>query len=354
MDAPFTSLGKDPAKPDQRRRDLKNTFRKITNAALEREADLLLISGDLYEHDYVNKSTLNFVSGELEKLQSTKTVILPGNHDPWVLDGFYMSFSWPGNVHILREGECYDGLFDKGVMVYGGLPENPPDKSLINIVMLHGTVDMKVGCDVYNPVTSKELCALGADYIALGHFHNMFRLPGGRVFNPGSPEPLGFDEEGDHGVFYAGIKKDGPAGSHIDVEFLKLCSRRYHNICLDITGLDTEEKTAEEALGLPECVNNTEDLFRIFLTGYRDKNLRINTDFIESYLSGRVFYAKITDRSAPDYNFEEIAVEPGLRGIFASKMLKKAEETANEQEKAIVMKALYYGMEAIDRGEVSL
>jgi len=36
------------------------------------------------------------------------------------------------------------------------------------------------------------------DYIALGHFHNTLRGVGKseNIYNPGSPEPLGFDEEG--------------------------------------------------------------------------------------------------------------------------------------------------------------
>jgi len=68
-------------------------------------------------------------------------------------------------------------------------------------------VDLDFKDSRYNPMSSGELALLGMDYIALGHFHNTLRGVGKseNIYNPGSPEPLGFDEEGEHGVFIGRI-----------------------------------------------------------------------------------------------------------------------------------------------------
>jgi hypothetical protein len=43
-----------------------------------------------------------------------------------------------------------------------------------------------------------------------------------------------------------------------------------------------------------------------------------------------------------------------LRGVFTRKMLERASQAEDEESASMVMKALYYGLEAIDEGKVCI
>ena len=62
LDSPFTSLGNNPKVRGQRRQDLLDTFDRIINLAQREAVDVILISGDLYEHNHVRESTIHYIN----------------------------------------------------------------------------------------------------------------------------------------------------------------------------------------------------------------------------------------------------------------------------------------------------
>lgn len=351
LDAPFTSLS-DSAAADARRHELKLAFRRIIAAVREEAADLLLVAGDLFEHGYVGKSTVQLLRDEFEGLNGVHTVIIPGNHDPFVPDSYYNSLSWPANVHILTARKPRLDLDRPGVSIYGDIPEAVPDRDRVNILLLHGTVDMNPDGRAYNPYTSAELDALGMDYIALGHFHSRIMGAGGRgrIFNPGSPEPLGFDEKGSHGVFAAEIEKAGGVSS-VNARFLPINRRYYREASVKLEECATDEQAAEKAAEAFEA-GSADDLYSITLLGTTAAGFRLNRSRVAGYLKDRAFFVKIKDETIPAYDLAGIGSEPGLRGVFAARLLARAAAAAGEEERRLIMQALYYGLEAIDRGEI--
>ena len=230
----------------------------------------------------------------------------------------------------------------------------PVDKKAINILMVHGTLDMNIGNNVYNPVSSGELEHLEMDYIAFGHFHN--RLEGlGRlmnIYNPGSPEPLGFDEEGEHGVLVGTITKDSNGNSFLDTEFIKLNRKFYLCMDVDVSGCGTDEQVIKRIEDAVKGMDTERGIFSITLTGYVEQGFNIDLEYVTAYLSSRLYYLKVLNNTAPDYDFVRIAGEPGLKGLFVRKMFSRIENSEDEHEKKILTKALYYGLEALERGEV--
>lgn len=353
LDAPFTSLGTDMQKPAIRRQELKLAFKRIINAAKEGCTDLLLISGDLYEHDYVSKSTINFVCDEFEKIPDIRVLIIPGNHDPFTIGPFYNNFNWPRNVNILTPENPVFRSAENGICVFGGVPPRPGvDPSYINILMLHGTLDLNIGRNVFNPLLSSVLDAYGMDYVALGHFHNTLSGVGGKgvIYNPGSPEPLGFDEEGAHGVFMASIEKYSSDVKKLDVEFIKISQRSYRNLVINVDRCRTDEQAAEIASPALSAAQSGSDLYNIIFKGVCAAGFRINTGLVADSLKDKAFFIKIKDETIPDYDFENIKKEPGLRGLFTRKMLEKITAAEDEDERRIAEDALYFGMAAIDQG----
>lgn len=355
LDAPFTSLSDVEGKPEKRRNDLKSALSHIVETALAEKAELLLICGDLYEHNYIRRSTIHYVYDQFRRIPDVTVLMIPGNHDPSVHGSYYSNFIWPSNVHVLNDDTFFE--HPSGTRIYGALPLlESIDHSRINILMYHGTLDMPFNTDAFQPISGQDIEAYGFDYCALGHFHSRIDGAGSgkTIYNAGSPEPLGFDEEGEHGVYSVDINKESSGKGNVQAGFLKLCRRRLINLDVQITGCTTNEQAAIMAAEAMEQAGCTEDLYRISLSGYIARGTRVDIDFITDILAARAFYIRVLDKTEPEYDFEQMADEPGLRGLFVRKMLDRVEKAVDSEEKELVMQALYYGMEAIDEGKVCI
>ncbi len=357
IDAPFTSLSDMDGRPEQRRQELKGALSRIIDLAKAEQVDMLLICGDLYEHNYSKKSTIHFICDQFQRIPDIPIIIVPGNHDPLTVDSFYYNWNWPSNVHILDEKASFFEQPHTGVRVYCAFPEKQElDNEWINILAYHGTLDMPFSVDAYKPIDSGDIEACGFDYCALGHFHSSFLYAGSkkRFFNAGSPEPLGFDEEGEHGIIIASIAKHPGEESDVQAVFKRTGKRRFIDLQMQAGNCFSDEQVALKAAMAMEEAGNKDNLYRIFVRGYISHDFKINVTNVTGILKEKAFYVKVIDQTAPDYDFEKIAKEPGLRGVFVRKMLERVENTSVDEEKRLIMKALYYGMEAIDEGRVCI
>lgn len=357
MDAPFTSIGSEIGKSSIRRQDLKETFQKVIDLAGYEKVDLLLICGDLYEHNYVRKSTIEFINHCFSEIQDTKVILIPGNHDPYTHDSYYKNYKWNKNVIILNSENPFIFFEEMGTCVYSmesGYFKGDP--KFINILVAHGTLDMEIDQKAYNPMSSKELEHLNMDYIALGHFHKMFRDYGkyNNIFNPGSPEPMGFDEPGAHGVFISTITKTLLKDSILTTEFISTNKRFYETIEIRIDQCNADQQIISKIGKAFENKNLNQGLFKIIMTGYIETGFRPDIPYILSIFEDRAFFIKAENLTKPDYDFEEISREPGLRGLFVRKILNLIDEETDEFKKEELERSLYYGMEALDYGEVHI
>ncbi|HEY9060002.1 MAG TPA: DNA repair exonuclease [Pseudobacteroides sp.] len=365
LDMTFTTLGADTKRSSDRRQDLKEVVSCIVGLAKNEKVHMILICGDLYEHAYIRRSTINYVNELFKSIPDIKVIMIPGNHDPYASNSFYQNYSWADNVYILSPQNSFFCFKDINACVFGmgfensnriepAIPQISINPEYFNILMLHGTVDMNFGKTVLNPVSSSSLAGSGMDYIALGHFHKKTSDIGGhgRVFNPGSPEPLGFDEEGEHGVFLCTLYMDAYGNrKRLEYEFVRTSKRQYYNLELDISGFNTDEQILE---ALKEQINNVPltSLINICLKGFTENDFNPNIRYIEECLNERIFYIKLADATSPSYNVGEISHEPGLRGLFVRKMLKKIEEEKDDEVRARLKKSLDLGLKALEKGKI--
>ena len=116
----------------------------------ENNIPYFFIAGDLYEQDYIKKSTVEYVNQLFTEIPNTKIFITPGNHDPYIKNSFYKQFKWNENVHIFtNEIEVVE---DENVDIYGygfndfymakkSDPIHIKNKQKINILITHGSLD---------------------------------------------------------------------------------------------------------------------------------------------------------------------------------------------------------------------
>ena len=190
FDTSFTTLTNKAGLGDIRRLDQRQIFNKIINYIKENNIPYLFIAGDLYEHEYIRQSTIEYINNLFAQIPETQIFIAPGNHDPYLKNSFYSKFYWNENVHIF---ESRLSVFElDNIDIYGY-------KNKINVLLAHGTLNASNTLEKeYNPISEKILNEKGFDYVALGHIHKLDynTKQEQKIVYPGSTISLGFDELG--------------------------------------------------------------------------------------------------------------------------------------------------------------
>jgi exonuclease SbcD len=183
----------------------RHVFQRIVDRALTDKVDLLLIAGDLFDHNRVADETLAFVRTELERLRQP-VVILPGNHDALRTNAIYDRHDFTAgasHVHVIRRlnGETID-FPELDVIVWGrAMEEHEPEfRPLAHIpgrddrrwclAMAHGFFyETRQRPERSSPIFADEVRDIGWDYIALGHQHVQTNVSQGSVaaFYAGAP-----------------------------------------------------------------------------------------------------------------------------------------------------------------------
>lgn len=163
----------------------RQLFVRIVDRALADQVDLLLIAGDLFDHNRVSDDTVRFVQAELDRLRQP-VVILPGNHDCLTTNAIYdrHHFLAP-HVHVIRELDGETVAFPQLEAVVWGraMEEHEPafqplahipsrDDTQWCLAMGHGFFfEQRQPPDRSSPIFADEVRDTGWDYVALGHHH---------------------------------------------------------------------------------------------------------------------------------------------------------------------------------------
>lgn len=347
LDAKFDSLSSIDGLPQKRRLEQRKALKDVVEYIKENDIKLFLISGDLYEQNYIRKSSIEYVNKLFEEIPDTQIFIAPGNHDPYIKNSFYSTYIWSKNVHIFNEniekidfedahiyGFGFTDFYCKQSEIEEIQVEEPDD---INILITHGSLDG--GSDdlrEYNPLRQSKLKQLDFDYIALGHIHKPYynEEKNQKIFYPGSTISLGFDELGEHGILVGDIEKD-----ELKVKFMTIDPRQYEEKKVDITEMTSNEEVLEK---LQNLVLNNENLYKIILVGKR--YFTLNIDEIKK-LNSRENIVKIKDKTKVGIDIERIAEENNVRGIFVRNMLERKERENLDED--FIEKAIEIGLEVL-------
>ena len=346
FDSPFTTLSDKGNLGEQRRLEQRKIFKKVIEYIKENKIEYLFISGDLYEHNYIRKSTIEYINNLFKEIENTKIFISPGNHDQILKKSYYNNFIWNKNVHIFNseikkisteDADIYGFGFDDFYCTNSGIENlNIESPEKLNILIIHGTLN---GANVeemqYNSMSSTMLESKGFNYVALGHIHKNNFISNGKIIYPGSTISLGFDELGEHGMVVGEINKN-----ENKLEFIKLDETEYVEIEINCTEINSIEELIEK---INEIKIEENKLYKIILNGKR--NFEINIYNLYKYeLNEKII--KIKNKTKPNYNLEEISKENTLRGLFAKEILEEIKNKNYDDE--IIENALEIGMEILE------
>jgi len=285
LDSPLLALSRhEPRQVERMRRATREAFVRLIDLCIDHEAALLVLAGDLYDHDCPNMQIAVFLRKELRRLEQKgiRVVIIKGNHD--ADNRITSALALPANTRLLGERRPETIMFDDlpvRVAVHGQsfkpgpVPENLAAsypaalRGYYNIGLLHTSLAGTADHDAYAPCTLEELTTRGYDYWALGHIHKqavLCRDP--YVIFPGNLQGRHAKESGPKGCFLVEV---GETGRTASAEFAPLDVVRWHRAEVDLKGRASEAELVE---GLREALQHAHresdgraSAVRIVLTG---------------------------------------------------------------------------------------
>ena len=180
-------------------------LRRVLETATAAAADLVLLAGDVFEHNRLPLELLER-SARLLAGAGIPVVILPGNHDPAIPQSAYNrgAIGEPANVHVLGVSHAGAVVFPElGLEVWGHAHRDYDDMAPLRtprrrstrwqIAMAHGHYQPATDGAGLRPswlIGDDEIAATGADYVALGHWNIHARVGNGDIpaYYSGSPD----------------------------------------------------------------------------------------------------------------------------------------------------------------------
>ena len=175
----------------------------VLATAARNRADILLLAGDIFDHNRMPLDVLDRATRLLGDY-GRPVVILPGNHDPITPDSVYRrgGIAEPVNVHVF-------GVTDGDHAVFAGLDLSiwgKPHQDYVDMSPLDGAPARQYRWQVamahghWHPgeddpkrswlIRDREIAALDADYLALGHWDRPTPAGDGTIpaYYSGSPD----------------------------------------------------------------------------------------------------------------------------------------------------------------------
>lgn len=356
LDSPFASLGID--KSEIRRRETRATFTSIIYYIKEVGADLVLISGDLFDDGYASAETAELLCTQFASLPDCHFVIAPGNHDPYTKGSLYASKKLPKNVHVFGSERLQRFVFDDlNTEVYGwafcsqSLRESPlagtcADKNG-RLHLVCGHCDMASAISTYCPVSKEDVVSFGAHYNAFSHIHKTPELctEGGVTWSySGFVEGRSFDECGKGGIYF--IEAETGGEFKLDIKRKNIARRHYEWEKIDISGATSIGEVAEKIDGVIQKNHYGEDtLLRVTLLGSVAPELE-NLTRLESAVRG-IFLLEIDDQTSPTFDGGALEKDLTMRGELYRELLPML-TTGTAEERATAAAALKIGLAALE------
>lgn len=352
LDRPFVGLPVEAAR--RRRNELRDAFERCLAAARKHGADLVTISGDLWEDEHVTADTRARVAQQFGEL-GLPVLVVCGNHDRLKPGGNYERTPWPDNVRIFGDNglheERYDDVSVWGVS-WGSGDLSPafleslcvPDDGRAHILLLHGTATPLIYLtgEAYCSFDPGQIERCGLALCLAGHIHQAGQT--GRVVYPGSPEPLGWGEKGRH--CYALVEIEG---AEAEVELRDVGQFRYEDRAVDCGGAASSheiEQRLAEALGEEDKTLYMD----VVLAGDVSPDCEIDRRRLLEEHEERFAGVRIQDGTRPGYDYEARAKLATVDGLFVRRLLERMEQ-ADEDERPVLELALQAGLRAIDGRE---
>jgi len=355
----FSGLGNKGA---TQREQLRATFKNVIAAAIDERVNIVLIAGDLFDANQQPQRNIDLVIEQFNLLNQNNipVCLIPGTHDSLDSSSIYKKVDFEGKCSNLKiftdENISYKEYTGLDLTVYGkpnlsnrsyispmkGL--KPSTSSKFHIAMAHGSlyIPEKISDDDH-VFRLEEVKASGMDYLALGHWHRVYRCSEKPpAWYSGPPEWIP-DQRARGAVLLVSLSDTG----EVDVKPKMLGLRDYDEVEIDMSEIQNLAKLKERI-----SVGANQNLVKkATLRGLRNTELIVNPEELETELGEKFFHLSVMDKSHPQSREVTEDEERLIRNRFI-KLMKMQIEGLEGEEKEIAEKALQYGIALLDGKEV--
>ncbi len=354
LGARFSGLGTRGA---EQREQLRRTFARCVELALERGCAGVLVAGDLFDSPHPPRALAAFAADQLRRLvqAGVRVFVVAGNHDS-APDGVWTRADFRSRL----EGVTVFGDQPEWVRLEAGLAvvgrsavpgRNPlegwPRPQGPAVGLAHGSVYRPGQVESPTAIRPDEIRALQLDYLALGDWHSAQEVhPAPHTsWYAGAPEFLGLDQPGfGHALV---VTWEGPG--RVSVEPVRVARRRYRAETVSVEGLDEARvQRLLEELADPDLV------LQVTFHGMRAPDQLLPLQALTRQFEGRFFRLVLRDTS--HLRMDEEALErfepTTVAGQFVRRLRERLAACAPEDRPALE-EALQLGLAALQGHEVT-
>ena len=245
-----------------------DAIRNLGKIAKEKECAFIVVAGDVFETNQVNRQTIGRAAEALQACE-VPVYLLPGNHDPIYHGSVFRSTAFkrqcPPHVHVFEGTEPYYPV--EGVAVYGApWRSNKPTEDLVasaigtldksqstyRILVGHGGISslapsLEDPALVWLDPAEKAIREGTIHYLALGDRHSLTSVGStGRIYYSGAPEPTDYREENPGKTLVVTLDSDS-----IDVEEVHVGTWQFHSLAFRLESGEDLTQMQEDLMAIP-------------------------------------------------------------------------------------------------------
>lgn len=336
-------MGRIPSTPDKGLLHGHSSWDALVEKALELAVDVLLLAGDIVEHEDAWYEAYGPLLAGLQKLGEggIQVIGVGGNHDWSIFPSLVQESPY---IKVLGLGGRWESYDYKGVRFIGWsfprrhVQTNPLesfDASLVEtqlplVGVLHA--DIATQKSNYAPCTIQSLRQVGIPRWVLGHQHVPQSLPLANAFYCGSPYALDSSERGEHGFWLLEYEKHGLWN---DPVFMQLCPYRFEQLSVPLEGATNHEEVRNKLIQAMRFLAKKHPLLdrlycSITLEGVVEETLDIQTFVSQSKQQSLEFLVEqvrvyalspFVDATRLAVDLEKLSVLKDAKGLLAKKLL---------------------------------
>jgi predicted phosphodiesterase len=340
---------------------------EAVNLALSERVDLVVIAGDLFEHYRPEPALVAGVVRELQRLQAAGIALItvPGNHDElsYARSVYRVEAErWPGVLVTRPDPGPVASLELAGARVavtalayVGGVtPVREPLRSFpraegdLALAIFHGTLvsSARQPGDPFAggrslPIDRAALADAGFDYVALGHLHVPSRQRLGAVGLALYPGCVGGKGPRDPGSTAWTLVELGNGGVRVEERPAPVAPVWSRD--LDVGAFDDPQALAAAIADL----GGASSFARVRLVGALAFDLDVVRLRAEAAPYFRALAIEDATTSVAPALLDRLANQPTVRGAFVRQLVERLERAEDEDERALVTRALRHGLAAL-------
>jgi DNA repair exonuclease SbcCD nuclease subunit len=277
-----------------------DTVRRLGALAQERDVDVVVVAGDVFDDNSVGADALQQARDALAAFGDIPVVLLPGNHDPATPDSALARLQpVPESVHVALAAEPlrFDGFEIWPCPLTARhawedpaawLPPAPRDGTIRIVVAHGGALDFGQAAETPNRIDVAAVLARGYDYVALGDWHGLYRV-NDRTWYAGAPEATRFKEQRPGHALVVEIDR---AGELPRVEPVPVARTRWFSESFE---LGDDEDVAQLGSWLEALDEKSWTLVELTLEGQLSLAGRAELDALLDEYEGRIAHLRIAE-----------------------------------------------------------